>query len=740
MGTIKRIFSVYYGKENIMVSKSKNPQNDLTLYNFTNEPKKINYSQPPFHFGMSGDFIKDENTIIKEFLTSSDKENFVSSIGGIFTFSLLYENQFIAWNNITRAEPIYWCETPDKIVVGTKALLVHLIAHGIEKPEYEINALTSFINNGFFCDETTPYKGVNILERNSQLKVENNNVYIKQIDDFHSIMYSMDPDKQFYDEITDLFLDSFSYLKKHDNVLKVGLTGGKDSRLVVAAMNALDLNFETSTNGYDDTADVIIAKKIANQLGLPHRVVIPSEGKPSINVDLFNRTVNTIKNSEGMLYSYENLSGLNPLFNSNKIRLGGQGGEIYRGGYAKKFNIPTKEKLYNHLLSGFARYRNFVQKNQISIYTRFLEEFIEKQPSHLEYNDILNSFYLSYRAGRWSASASAAYTLGYYTYPPFFENKLVKKAQLLKTYYGSSELLIYNILLRIAPELVDIPFAEDRWSFEKDNPYSRYQLKNWIARKPVYSTSAKGGFNWRKNVLNNYKDQFYEVIFHDDNSPLFDVIHKQEVKKLFNTKVTIPARYDTFLWSLYTASILLSNKWFNNEKINSRIKVNVPKENKVISKKILRDINPISIKDLNPLHKKLSVNAIGDYSALIEWNNFEPGDRLYFQTFDNAFSTPPSETFKEKSSIKGDELFLYFEIEKHLPHDFIFDVFFMQYNDEQRVYSEKESFHILEQQKIYKHKIKKHPMATNFKIAFKVSEPYITGKFSLHQVRIDFYK
>lgn len=80
-------------------------------------------------------------------------------IGGIFSISHLntQNNIFKAWNNITRVEPIYWSESNDVIVVGSKALLVHLIAMNFDKPEYDISAFASFLNNGYYADENTPF-------------------------------------------------------------------------------------------------------------------------------------------------------------------------------------------------------------------------------------------------------------------------------------------------------------------------------------------------------------------------------------------------------------------------------------------------------------------------------------------------------------------------------------------------------------------------------------------------------
>lgn len=736
---IEGIFLNYFKKGEINVTKHQESLDGITLYNFTNEPNYFDYSNNPYHFGLSGDFLKDEVNVINGFLNSKDKDEYISSLGGIFTFSVLYNRQFTVWNNVTRAEPVYWCETPDRIVVGTKALLVHLIAYGIEKPEYDIRSFTSFINNGFYCDENTPFKGVNVLERNSRLNVVGNEVSIHQVDDFNNLMYTLDPSKNYYDEITELFLDSFSYFKKHDTDYILGLTGGKDSRLVVSAMDYLGLNVGTITSGFPDNPDAIVASRIAKTLNIPHKINEPSRGKPIISADLFYRTVNVIRNCEGMLYSYENISGSSGKFDASKVSLGGQGGEIFRGGYAKTANVKSRDELLNHLIKGFIKYKAVIKRKEVDNYKRFLEDFIDSHPRHLNYNDILNSFYLSYRSGRWSSIARSAYTMGSYSYSPFFETRLVKKAQLLKTQYGSNEQLIYNILLRIAPELTKLPFAEDRWSFEKEHPYSRYDVENWASRKPIYSTSVRGGFNWRKNVLNNYKEQFHDVIFANHNSPLFDIVDKSKLQNLFDTKGSSLGKYDTLLWSLYTSSILLSNKWFNGEKEKSRISIEIPKSTTSVKKGVLKNIKFIPNGNLINLNDKINISVDSNSTSIIEWENFQPGDRLYFQLFNNVFTTPPSEEYKNLSKLDGSQVELFFEIEKHLPEDFAMDVHFMQYDNLERVSSQKVTLDIINRQNIYNYKVKRHPKANDFKVAFRIFNGEENGRFGLHQMRVHFY-
>lgn len=733
---IKETFAKFYKKTVNLTQKSNG---NMTLYNFTNEDNDLIFAHDPYYFGVSGDFLEDENSIFSKFILSSNKDDYISKTGGIFTFAAMHERKFALWNNVTRVDPVYWCETPERIVVGTKALLVHLLSFNLVKPEYDIRSFLSFLNNGFYCDEKTPFAGVNVLQNNSKFEIIDDRIKIKPIDNFENDMYSEVPNKKYFDEITDLFLDSFKFLKKSEKTYTLGLTGGKDSRLIVSAMNKLGLDINTVTNGYEDTPDVIIAKEIAGMLDLPHQVKMPSKGDPCVNVNFYSRTSNIIKHCEGMLYSYENISGLSSnVFNNNKIQLGGQGGEILRGGYAKNVNISNQNQLQNHMFKGFLKYGDFFYEESLKEYKDFLNGFIEKQPKHFSFNDVLNKFYLHYRCGRWSGTARSAYKMGFNIYSPMFESRLVKKAQKLKTKYGANEQLIFNILSRVSPELVNVPFANDRWAFEKNAPYSRYDVEEWIKRKPVYPKTQQGNFNWRKNVLLNYRNHFREVIFSDDNSPLFDILDKKKLISLFDDRKNNSAAHDTLLWSLYTSSVLLSNTWFDNSKKFPQIKINIP-EKKTVDKIVLDEIRLISANHIRPANKKVNIVHHNNISAVVEWKNYEKEDRLYFQIFDNSFAQPPSEKYKKDCSIRGKELEVHFEIEKYKMDNILLDVYFIQYNDSKRVGSDKFTLNIAEQRDLYKIKLSKNDNASQYKIAFMLKDCPVEGRINLHQLRISTY-
>src|SRR5690625_6856968 len=134
-------------------------------------------------------------------------------------------------------------------------------------------------------------------------------------------------------------------MKKFTGDISDALTGGKDSRLIVSGLKNLGVNYTVETNGDKDNADVIVAQKVSNALKIPHEIYPPSEPNAKhMEVNIMERVQNAIKSSEGLLYAYENIFIPKP-FDPTLISMGGQGGELLRGGFAANRSVEHTSEL-----------------------------------------------------------------------------------------------------------------------------------------------------------------------------------------------------------------------------------------------------------------------------------------------------------------------------------------------------------------------------------------------------------
>ena len=153
--------------------------------------------------------------------------------------------------------------------------------------------------------------------------------------------------------------------------VELSLTGGKDSRLIAAALARAGVPARARTYGFPGHPDVVIAAQVARELGLEHEVVEPrttgaagpggTTGTDGANgadgagvggitgaariagaagsrvvqeVDVLGRLRATVLVADGMLSAFENVGRPDPDAGSATV-IGGHGGELLRGGYAK---------------------------------------------------------------------------------------------------------------------------------------------------------------------------------------------------------------------------------------------------------------------------------------------------------------------------------------------------------------------------------------------------------------------
>ena len=119
--------------------------------------------------------------------------------------------------------------------------------------------------------------------------------------------------------------------------VELSLTGGKDSRLIAAALTAAKVPFRARTHGFASHPDVIVAAMIARQLGVEHVVTEPRAAAPEHAPDeaeLLARLRSAVLVCDGMLSAFENLGRPDPQAATEPVQAGGHGGELLRGGYA----------------------------------------------------------------------------------------------------------------------------------------------------------------------------------------------------------------------------------------------------------------------------------------------------------------------------------------------------------------------------------------------------------------------
>lgn len=628
-----------YKTTSLNVYEARN-ENITSIY-FTNE-----YTQYPYGslksgmFTPVGIFTRDINNIKNTLFNSEnqDKLGYIKNLEGQFAigYSDFISNQINLYTHVARIETIYCYTSKDMIIVGTDPLIISLISNN-GHVEFSISSMHSFILNGYYADDDTPFKDVYALPGNSHIMVNKDGIKINEIDDLYSNLLNKEYTKTDYDNLTDLFINSFNTQPK-DKKYKLALTGGKDSRLIFAAMNSNDFDLSVFTNGFDDNPDVVIAKKIAEMYNLQHRSTSPKISEENtITVNIYNKIKRVMLATSGMVYGYENVGALGK-FNGDKS-FDGVGAELVKGGFASFINSDeSSDKL--KFVNTFNKNYKLLKSGKDNPFGEFLHNFIDDNQG-LHKLQILYS--LKYRTGRLTSAAKNAANYSKQSHSPFLDNKFLREALKIQYIDNKNEEIHYQIMKRIDKRLIDIPFAKDRWRVEKIKPMTANNYSEWFNRQPYYPSTVLGNYNWRR-IQNNDKviiNQFKDILLSNPNHIIYQIIEYNAVEKMINETVkAIPMR---FIWSLASIIIFvneltnISNKIFDND-----IKVTLPSTSisEYKNKKELIDLS----NEFLPLNKSIKLSDDNDISIV----NFDKHRKL--KLFDGKYTEPPVEINIEKIS------------------------------------------------------------------------------------------
>ena len=264
--------------------------------------------------------------------------------------------------------------------------------------------------------------------------------------------------------------------------VELSLTGGKDSRLIAAALARAGVAVHARTYGFPDHPDVLIAAQVARELGLEHEIAQPrttgagpggadgasagrSTGPATVQeVDVLGRLRATVLVADGMLSAFENVGRPDPDAATAAIAIGGHGGELLRGGYAKI--IPGSAA--RRTAGSVELLRRITLRRLPLLRTRWRAGYVASvapwaAAAAAHPQATLDNFYLVNRAGRWSAAARQAYAIRSVMAQPFFDDGVVRAARSAPLAQRLDDRLVRGAIGALCPALLDIPLAADRW-------------------------------------------------------------------------------------------------------------------------------------------------------------------------------------------------------------------------------------------------------------------------------------
>ncbi|PZS01472.1 MAG: hypothetical protein DLM56_14700 [Pseudonocardiales bacterium] len=489
-----------------------------------------------------------------------DHDLHIADAPGIFAFFAATDDGVAAFTNVHRANSVFWAQDADFVYLGTHASLVHLVASRSLRPTYDPLGVASLICAGHPTTEGTPFAGVTSARPGEVARLRTGHPFRRT-----PLPAASPPDDvdAVAAMIAERLVASCVTEAAGASDIRASVTGGKDSRLVVAALHAGGLSFSTSTTGFPEHPDVRIGREIARLLDVPHQIYPPRTGRrrdggQALTVNPVRRTWNCLRRSDGMLSSYSNsVDGQFP-FRPGPATFNGVGGELLRGGLAHGWGGRPAARLH--------RAMDYLLLAEPWILTPGMRRRYDaatdvwRQRSQAAPMQALADYHRIYRTGRWAAAGRHGPSLLASTSSVLMDNAMIRVVVGLPVSELHDERLVARVLGKLNPTLQRFVFCAQRWDFERERPAGILPAAEWADRAPLPMVSERrSGFNWRLSYGAEVAAFFRRELLADGSSALFDIVDRDAVSAVLNADK--PA--GRLVWRLYSAHFLLSNSWLD---------------------------------------------------------------------------------------------------------------------------------------------------------------------------------
>lgn len=484
-----------------------------------------------------------------------------------------------ASTNQHRSEGLYWIATDECVIFSNSAATLSLVLNG-ERPSYNRVGIAGFLMHGLPFTDTLPFEGVRVVPAGATVQSGPRSDLAVRVDE---------PERAADVGIEEIAGEIAEGLTEYARVLTSGagevaaaITGGKDSRLVVSTLHAAGVNFSTYTNGLPESGEIVVGKRVCQALGIPHRANAPAvrrgaaggtvvEGRPE------EQAWSTLKSTGGLGNAFTALpSPLQPHVSiAGKANLGGQGGEIVRGGFARYFesDTPTPTEAEALLRSTWFNNRDLLTPlavEAVELDARHILDAAQTEPART-----LFDAYVTNRTGRWLATMRHGESVVNTHATLLINNRMVRQMRTLPTSALLGERVAHAVMGKLAPAVVDIPFFRDRWAFEAKGAVAAYRPESWADRAPYTAhDQPRATFNWRTAFTPGLSGFFRDYILSQPSSLLFDVIDRKAVEAMLKgVRYRPPAA-----WALFSVQYMLSNDWLGPKPSSVQaIEIEVPK-------------------------------------------------------------------------------------------------------------------------------------------------------------------
>ena len=314
----------------------------------------------------------------------------------------------------------------------------------------------------------------------------------------------------------------------------VPVTGGRDSRLVLAAALASGIDFETLTGGEPGHPDVEIGRRLAEVAGVPWSTLehdphgsVASDWRRAAEL-LRLTTAGTASLSDAAGFPFGPRPGRLPLWHS------GQGGEIARAYYGTGDGLG-RDGLVDRLYARFTgrrpgRTEILGEQGREIVRTQIADFVDDALDAGIEPADVPDHFYLWRRMGTWAGPTHGAVEYVRDTTSPLWSEALLPDLLGLPQFHN-------QLLERLAPQLAEVPYEDAGTSFAR-------KVRGELRRRLLPA---------KRDPFDITLEEIRELVSQQPDHPAWQLLDRSRVNQLLASKagaLDTMSRY--YAWRLAT--------------------------------------------------------------------------------------------------------------------------------------------------------------------------------------------
>ncbi len=390
----------------------------------------------------------------------------------------------------------------------------------LDYKQIDSKQIDCFMDLGYLIEDNTLHKNIKLIKPATLMEFNINSKELSQ--KYYWKWSEIKPKDISFNEavnkIGDIFIKSVEKRFKPDGSVNISLSGGLDSRAILAAVNKLYPDYKgcAFTFGTPNCDDILIAKQCVSKTSWEHKELYFK------NDNWFEARKEKVWGTDGM-FNMMHMHGSEFLENlSNKMEfvLNGYAGDVVLGGGWFSF-LPLDTRAMSIYLRSF--YKSWI--NECNINDSFYD--IEHCEPHLYMN----------RVRRFTNMGIVNALTNLDQRIPFFDNKVIEFVYSLPDKYRKNNKLYSAMLLKFFPELFkNIPWQRTGMTIDKNSLFFKILSK---ARKIPY----KFGILPNSSSYVNYKDWIKDDIISKNLKSLLDKNNAEYSKYTnidFKNKYLIP--------------------------------------------------------------------------------------------------------------------------------------------------------------------------------------------------------